>query len=124
MILNSIFVTILFTFTSIIHDVIIERFDVDIEPVRKFRKEVLQFPSYRMLRVPVANLSPALDLQICIFYLWFALYCHFDNNGLNFHVTSHLKIKSKVFKMGFKKKMIINHTLLSRTIYSLLYLIV
>ena len=56
MILNSIFVPILFTFTSIIHDVIIERFDVDID----IWKEVLKFPSYRMLRVPVANLSPAL----------------------------------------------------------------
>ena len=55
-ILKSIFVTILFTFTSIIDDVIIERFDVDID----IWKEVLKFPSYRMLRVPVANLSPAL----------------------------------------------------------------
>ena len=60
-ILNSIFVPILFTLTSIIHDVINERFDVDNEPVRKIWKKVLQFSSYRMLRVPVANLSPALS---------------------------------------------------------------
>ena len=62
-ILNSIFVPILFTFTSIIDDVIIERFDVDNEPVRKIWNEVLQFSSYRMLRVRVANLSPALSFK-------------------------------------------------------------
>ena len=62
MILNFGFVPILFPFKSIIDDVIIERFDVDMDPVRKICREVLQFPSYRMLRVPSANFSLVLGV--------------------------------------------------------------
>ena len=54
-IFNSIFVPILVTFTSIIDGVIIERLYVDIEPVRIIWKEVLQFSSYRMLRVQIGG---------------------------------------------------------------------
>ena len=109
-ILNFIFVQILFAFTSIIDDVIhvIERSDVDIEPVQKIWREILQFPNYRMLRVPVTNLSPVLSVYF--------IFC------LHKIVILTLPYHEQSIKNAILKTLIVNHTFLSRTSSPLLYL--